>query len=229
MTARIKPPTEGEIRSMIAEARRTIKALNGDLRATLLAGGATSGIRDQITDAKSRIRGWEAMLEEIAEQAAKVIAGRVAESPIRDRRRGIGQDRRRARHASTAVFPDGQTHGAPMTIEIANLAGVVAAAKVDAERAEGALADAEAHRDVVKGRITEKQAERSEIVAARKAGVETPKDGAQPDDDRGRRREPRGPARRGRGQRRRTAANGRRGSQAGAGPSGRRLGKGQRH
>ena len=86
---RIKPPSEGELRSMIGEAKRAIKDLNGDLRAALLDGGATSGIRDQITDAKSRIRGWEAMLEEIAEQAAKATAGRVAElrfrSPSRQR------------------------------------------------------------------------------------------------------------------------------------------------
>jgi len=64
-----------------------------------------------------------------------------------------------------------------MTTEISNAAGALAAAKVDIERAAGILADAEGARDVIKGRIVEKQAERAEIVADRKAGADSPKHG----------------------------------------------------
>jgi len=75
---RMKPPSEGELRSMIGDAKRAIKDLNGDIRAALLNGAPTGGLRDQLADVRSRISGWENMLEEIAEQAAKVITDRVA-------------------------------------------------------------------------------------------------------------------------------------------------------
>ena len=65
-----------------------------------------------------------------------------------------------------------------MTMEISNLAGAVATAMVGVEQAAAALVEAEEHRDLIRRRIDEKQAERAEIVGARKAGVETKTDGA---------------------------------------------------
>lgn len=65
-----------------------------------------------------------------------------------------------------------------MTMQILSAAGAVAESRVVVENVAAALATAEAHRDAIRGRLAEKQAERAEIVGARKAGIETPKDGA---------------------------------------------------
>jgi len=78
MTARIKGPSEAELSAMIAEAKRAVNGLKGDLRTALLDGRPTSAIRDGITDARSRIRGWERLLEDAAAEKQKVIASRVA-------------------------------------------------------------------------------------------------------------------------------------------------------
>src|ERR1700688_2837338 len=64
-----------------------------------------------------------------------------------------------------------------MTTQIQNGSIAVAESRVVIENAATALAEAEERRDLVRRRIDEKQAARAAIVAARKAGVESPKDG----------------------------------------------------
>jgi len=63
-----------------------------------------------------------------------------------------------------------------MTTHILGAAAGVAESRVVVANTAAALASAETHRDTIKNRIAEKQAERAEVVAARKAGVETAKD-----------------------------------------------------
>ena len=60
---------------------------------------------------------------------------------------------------------------------ISTAAGVVAQARVAADRTRAVMAEAEAARDHVKSRIDECQRERGQIVADRRAGVDSPKHG----------------------------------------------------
>jgi len=75
---KIKGPTETELHNMIAEARRTVRDLKDGIRAALLAGAATGGLRDQLADTRSRMSGWAGLLEDAAEEKGKVVAARVA-------------------------------------------------------------------------------------------------------------------------------------------------------
>jgi len=63
---------------MVGQGQRTLKELRAAVRGALIDGKETAGIRQQIAEFRGRVAEWEAAIEEIAAQEAKVITDRIA-------------------------------------------------------------------------------------------------------------------------------------------------------